>query len=684
MARAIAFARVHTDGAADAFARSVGARAATVGRDVYFSRGAFAPATPAGAWLARHELGHVAQHAEGRVPADRVQRAPAPGGAAQAAPPAPDPGDQALQAFLAQPANAALAPLGADPGVAGLIFVGQAVDFLAPTEEQCRDAVRVLRKLPAGTLRTVLAGLVRTHQLTAILSNLPAVHGVALEPLYEAAPDMPSKIILWRYLFVGRSTEARALAGPQITDADTIAENERGESSREASQLMAGYEKAAAKAGGDRRRMAAVDAEWAGKLGAVDERKKLELEVEMELNIVLSGKAGRDWTTTDIMRIHSLLSRLPPSIVRDNPKLTRILRDKVYFEGGKKRSDVGGETSTPNVSIFDTGTTDDFRLGDTESLVGQWYHPGPLEQSLTHEIGHTVHAVGALQNGVPRTLDDFMKASGARYIAGAAALRRELADAGALPAEVQSDVATLDSRRKAKDETPVERGGLYFHYDKYHAGQYFLRPIGSLPGDVQLSTEHDDFFRHEKTRSSYAVSDPQDQYAELFAQMILDPEYAHRSMVEAPLGHMRDEGPRLRRRLAAAEAAVDRADDRRVVETRAGTPERKAAEKAYAEALAARDKARAELDVAETAARTRPAQWKAIRATLGMGEAAEHRAREDVHQHVAALAGGDAAKLERARVALALFDARVETVATPQQLEHLVKTFEGYFDRILR
>lgn len=57
--------RLHTDAHADGLARSVQSVAFTHGRDIYFSRGSFAPGTPGGAALLGHELAHVAQGAHG-------------------------------------------------------------------------------------------------------------------------------------------------------------------------------------------------------------------------------------------------------------------------------------------------------------------------------------------------------------------------------------------------------------------------------------------------------------------------------------------------------------------------------------------------------------------------------------------------------------------------------------------
>ena len=59
--------RVHTDGVADAAARSVGADAYTVGSDVVFAAGRYEPDTPVGQRMLAHELTHVVQQRSGPV-----------------------------------------------------------------------------------------------------------------------------------------------------------------------------------------------------------------------------------------------------------------------------------------------------------------------------------------------------------------------------------------------------------------------------------------------------------------------------------------------------------------------------------------------------------------------------------------------------------------------------------------
>jgi hypothetical protein len=60
--------RIHLDAVADAAARAVGATAFTVGEDLYFAAGAYAPDSATGKKLLVHELTHVVQAYQGRVP----------------------------------------------------------------------------------------------------------------------------------------------------------------------------------------------------------------------------------------------------------------------------------------------------------------------------------------------------------------------------------------------------------------------------------------------------------------------------------------------------------------------------------------------------------------------------------------------------------------------------------------
>src|SRR6516225_6473274 len=76
--------RLHYRGA-DRICRAFGATALTVGSDIYFRDGAFAPHTPAGLRILAHEVAHVVQQRRGAVTARPVAGglAVAPAGSAE-------------------------------------------------------------------------------------------------------------------------------------------------------------------------------------------------------------------------------------------------------------------------------------------------------------------------------------------------------------------------------------------------------------------------------------------------------------------------------------------------------------------------------------------------------------------------------------------------------------------------
>ena len=109
--------RVHTGPKADESARSINAQAYTVGNDVVFQSGKYAPETPTGMHTLAHELTHVVQQKAGPVSGTPV------GGGIRLS----DPSD-AFEQAATRNATAALsgAPVTASPGGAGEASVQRA------------------------------------------------------------------------------------------------------------------------------------------------------------------------------------------------------------------------------------------------------------------------------------------------------------------------------------------------------------------------------------------------------------------------------------------------------------------------------------------------------------------------------------------------------------------------------
>jgi hypothetical protein len=98
LGRGLGHVRIHADADADASAQALGAHAYTVGRDIVFAAGKYAPDSSAGRHLLAHELTHVMQQDVGAAPPSIAQRQEAETGRA-----APTKGEgQAPQAAAAQ------------------------------------------------------------------------------------------------------------------------------------------------------------------------------------------------------------------------------------------------------------------------------------------------------------------------------------------------------------------------------------------------------------------------------------------------------------------------------------------------------------------------------------------------------------------------------------------------------
>lgn len=79
LGRELGAVRVHADAQADAAARGIGARAFTLGQDIAFAAGEYAPDSEGGRRLLAHELTHVVQGQMGRSPPTTLRRVPLPG-----------------------------------------------------------------------------------------------------------------------------------------------------------------------------------------------------------------------------------------------------------------------------------------------------------------------------------------------------------------------------------------------------------------------------------------------------------------------------------------------------------------------------------------------------------------------------------------------------------------------------
>ena len=139
--------RVHSGGEAAAAARSVNARAFTVGRNIVFGAGEYAPATTGGQHLLAHELTHVVQQQTG-VPALQRQQ---PAGCPPAGAPAPPPS----------------APAGRPANTADQIYDPRAVAAAPEQAKQAATSYRSMESKYAARQASVASAITKVDAETA-------------------------------------------------------------------------------------------------------------------------------------------------------------------------------------------------------------------------------------------------------------------------------------------------------------------------------------------------------------------------------------------------------------------------------------------------------------------------------------------------------------------------------------
>jgi hypothetical protein len=125
--------RVHTDSTADASAKGIGANAYTVGNEVVFGAGHFAPGSSSGRETLAHELTHVVQQRSGPVDGTDI------GGGVAVSDPS-DRFEQAAEAAAAKVSSGETGVVGLD-GVSSAPATASAQRETAPGEEELPDEV---------------------------------------------------------------------------------------------------------------------------------------------------------------------------------------------------------------------------------------------------------------------------------------------------------------------------------------------------------------------------------------------------------------------------------------------------------------------------------------------------------------------------------------------------------------
>jgi hypothetical protein len=211
--------RVHTDDLADLAALGAFARALTVGAHIYFGRGEYDPASASGWELLVHEVTHVVQWKQGRVP--RPDRD---------APAVSDPAD-ALEREAEAVARTAAAPA---PGPHDQPMAWQARDAPAPAARPPAARIQRAPRTEAGEGETPLARAIRTNDVGDIK---------AVEDFRAATEDQRMKFVdaLLAQYWVGPRDEA-ALERVWGSFGDAVLEVAAGQRDRWDKSVEAGAE----------------------------------------------------------------------------------------------------------------------------------------------------------------------------------------------------------------------------------------------------------------------------------------------------------------------------------------------------------------------------------------------------------------------------------------------------------
>lgn len=188
--------RVHDGPNADAAARSIGARAFTMGRDLVFRAGAYAPASVEGQRLLAHELAHVVQQGAASPMANAVADGPASARSRtattvqrQTALDEPQPAPEAVDASIAEgDPGATPGPVdaGAIAGVGGTENAGATPESgppAIPQPKKCGPDITGALTRTLGTVEPWFKGLSSFQQDRSCMALGPAAPLVLVNPI---------------------------------------------------------------------------------------------------------------------------------------------------------------------------------------------------------------------------------------------------------------------------------------------------------------------------------------------------------------------------------------------------------------------------------------------------------------------------------------------------------------------
>lgn len=564
--------RIHTDASAVASARALHALAFTVGRDIFFDTGQYAPGTQAGEQLLAHEVAHVVQQTRARQAVPVIQRKQASKGLppADALQVALNGDDDAVRDLTN---NTAWAEVKLDPKQSATLMEHLLVGFTGDDDEEA--GLKVLNKdIDQGILDPTLLELNRRGRLGQLLDDY---HGEEYRQLLKLLSNniLDIKVkFFYLDLFINmtwvREHEERAIVRlldkTSLSDRARLLETEfREEELRKAidtDEVSVRYEELVKEALGERaKKIYKEQKEW---------RKIFDEQVERCKPKGMSGARAKELWKAALVDLEKELAKglieytdavlhevIRPFGEPDPSKLAEINRAyrkqtdqllerkraefcselKWNLEFNRDLNEAFGTVWTvedlrkmdeilakippeilhanPDFKIFEREAkraSEPWLWGESDSSGGVITILHEVNFKTTaHELGHMVH------DAQPSLLTEFTKIS-----------QWELLDTAKIDALKKGDkkndpdfdklLARLEEKRKKDGSSRAECGeeykdGFFYLYNRYGGGYY--RHPAKLP-------EGSDFI------TDYAGTHPKDDFAESFAYYFVNPDKLQR------------------------------------------------------------------------------------------------------------------------------------------------------------
>ncbi len=427
----------------------------------------------------------------------------------------------------------------------------------AVTDNDARESIKTLSDLPPELQGKAIAKMDKTS-FDRLLENTTQLDKESFKTLMDNTHDPERKLKLW----------AEYHKAKVANDADRDKKDEGGwwgKTDEQKQNIITNDQRKKIVDSNNKEVQDEVDAAMKqladGKLTEKDvqsliDRKTKEADIERKYNINLTNDFGqkgdkdnpsterRTWSSAELDQISGALDRMPPGDVTNKSSLREIRREASAKEkdaagNWTDRKSTGADAGGGRIRVFDTGTGWDPAAGTNKSpapwrtqanselaghLPGGTGNKAPLsliEEVLTHEVGHTVH------QGDNALWNDWRAINGWENLGKDALRQRLIDDAKAngksqADAEKDADKSIGDMEAKRKDHygsRPTVTSGAKTYEVNPYGGDFLGVQKGAIPGGTEWG---------------YALSNPEDHFAEVYAKAIHQPEGLYKDLVSGP------------------------------------------------------------------------------------------------------------------------------------------------------